>query len=565
MEDDLLDLNFKQKFKIDTSKPARYAETIEGSNNYSLNLIKVVFPYNVQDIALIKTIKSRRFLPEERCWTIPLLPENVARLQEWGFILNAELSAVLEQSKPENKVSADQLKPIEIPGLKGLLFPFQSIGVNFINRKNGRALLADEMGLGKTVQALAYLQLHPELRPVVIVTPATIKLNWQREAEAWIVGTRCEILFGTSPYPISAKSDIIIINYDILSSWLSTLQARKFQVLIMDEIHAIKSSSAKRTKAIKKLSKTIPHVIGLSGTPIINRPIEIFNALSIINSSVIPNFKEYTEKFCGAKYNGFGWDFSGATNTDELHQLLVNSFMIRRLKKDVLKDLPDKLKAFIPIELDNESIYREAEQNFIQYVRNNFGVGAAIKASNAETLTRIEGLKQLAVAGKIKECITWIEEFLESDQKLVVFTWHRATLEELFNHFKGISVKISGGMSGSSRDDAITRFQNDPKCKLFFGQIKAAGEGITLTAASNVAILELPWTPGALSQCIDRLHRIGQKDAVTAYFLLAVNTIEEKIAHLLDSKQLVLDAVLDGIHTEEESLLMALINEYKSI
>lgn len=562
MEDDLLDIHLKEKFKLDTKKPQRYAEVVLGKGSYALNVIKVTFPYNVKDITLVKTIMNRKFIAADRCWTVPFTPENIVQLKEWGFAISPELESVHEQSKPENKVSIVDMKPIDIPGLNGALFPFQSVGVNFIEQKNGRALVADEMGLGKTVQALAYLQLHPELRPAIIVCPATLKLNWLREASNWLPKPDCEILSGSAPYKTRGK--ILIINYDILYGWLAYLKLMKFQVLIMDEIHAIKNSSAKRTKAVKQLAKLIPHIIGLSGTPIINRPVEIYNSLSIINSSVIPNFKEYTKRFCGAKYNGFGWDYSGATNTDELHRLLVNSFMIRRLKKDVLKDLPDKIKAFVPIALDNEKEYRIAENNFISYLRATKGNIAAEKASNAAVLAEIEGLKQLAVEGKLKQVLEWIEDFQEdTDQKLVLFTWHRETLSFLYSRFQNISVKVEGGMSGVQRDDAVNKFQNDPKCRLFFGQIKAAGEGLTLTAASNVAILELPWTPGALSQCEDRCHRIGQKDSVTIHYLLAAGTIEEKIARLLDGKQLVLDAVLDGKKTDETSLLTALISEYQ--
>jgi len=545
------------------SKVTRYCEVIEGKGNYSSNLIKIVFPYDLNDIANVKTLLNRRFIPEQKCWTAPITPENLQKLKDWGFYLFPELESALEQSKPENAIKVSNLKPILIPGLKGDLFPFQGVGVNFVDLKKGRALIADEMGLGKTIQAIAWVQLHPELRPVVIVVPAALKLNWVREILKWTPIDPKKVLevYGQTPYYTGA-AEIIIINYDILSYWLAVLKVRGFKVLIMDEIHSIKNSATKRTKATKQLAKGIPNVIGLSGTPIENRPIEIYNALSIINASVIPNFKEYTRKFCNAHYNGYGWDFKGSSNTAELHNLLINSFMIRRLKKDVLKDLPEKIKSFVPIELDNEKEYNSAESNFISYVKATKGAAAAEKASNAAVLAEIEGLKQLAVKGSLQSAIDWIKEFLESDQKLVVFAVHKFVIDALMEAFPNISVKVDGSTSIPQRNKNVDLFQNDPNITLFVGNIKAAGVGLTLTAASNVAFLELPWTPGALVQAMDRCHRIGQFFTVNVWFLLAVNTIQEKIARLIDAKAKILDAVLDGTETPADSLLSELMKEY---
>jgi SWI/SNF-related matrix-associated actin-dependent regulator 1 of chromatin subfamily A len=315
---------------------------------------------------------------------------------------------------------------------------------------------------------------------------------------------------------------------------------------------------------VKKISKRIDHFIALSGTPIVNRPIEMFNALNIIDPTVIPNFWEYTKRYCGRKHNGFGWDFSGATNTQELHKILSESIMLRRKKQDVLTELPDKTFSLVPMELDNEKEYFAAENDFIQFIKETKGRQAAERAEGAQVLAEIEGLKQLAVKGKLTQSINWIADFLESDEKLVVFAVHKFVIDALMEAFKGKAVKIDGSVKNEDRQTAVDKFQNDDNIRLFVGNIQAAGVGITLTKASNVAFLELPWTPGALVQAEDRVHRIGQKDAVTVHYLLAAGTIEEKIARLIDSKRKILDRVLDGRRTEEESLLGELINEYKS-
>ena len=322
----------------------------------------------------------------------------------------------------------------------------------------------------------------------------------------------------------------------------------------------------KRTKATKKLARKVPHVIALTGTPIVNRPMEGFNIVQAVDKAIFPDFWKFAHTYCGAKHTGFGWDFTGATNRSELHQKLTQSIMIRRKKADVLKDLPDKLYSFVPVELENGSEYALAEGDFIRYVQNTKGREAAKKAKQAEHLVKIEGLKQLAVEGKITQAIGWIEDFLDNSNgngKLVVFAVHKKTIDRLMKKFKEVAVKVDGSVSGDKRDVAVKAFQNNEDVKLFIGNIQAAGTGLTLTAASSVAFLELPWTPGELVQAEDRCHRIGQENAVNIYYLLAEGTIEEKIAELLDSKREVLNAVLDGEEMVETKLLTDLIKSYE--
>jgi SWI/SNF-related matrix-associated actin-dependent regulator of chromatin subfamily A-like protein 1 len=344
--------------------------------------------------------------------------------------------------------------------------------------------------------------------------------------------------------------------------WVEELRKQQPQVLVLDEIHYIKSNSAQRTKATKKLAKGIPYIIGLGGTFIVNRPIEGYNALKLISPSLFPDYWAYAREYCNATYNGFGWNFNGASNVEELHRILTSTVMIRRLKKDVLQDLPDKIYSFVPMELDNEKEYEDAERDFIAFVRAEKGKAAAERASNAIAFAKTEGLRQLAVKGKLKHAIAWIRDFLEEDNKLVVFASHKFVIEALMTEFADIAVKIDGTTSMTGRQMAVEDFQHKKHVRLFIGNIKAAGVGITLTAASNVAFLELPWTPGDLVQAQDRCHRIGQKECVNIHYLLARDTIEEKIARVIDRKQVVLDAILDGKETSVDSLLQELMNQY---
>ena len=328
--------------------------------------------------------------------------------------------------------------------------------------------------------------------------------------------------------------------------------------LLVHNCHYYKNNSSKRTKAVKKIGKNIPHIIALSGTPIVNRPIEAFNAINLINPEIFPSFIDYTRRYCNAKYNGYGWDFNGASNTQELHEILSGTLMIRRLKKDVLKDLPEKLYSFVPLELSKEGKeeYTMAEDMFIDYLSENYGEEKAIKAVNAEVLVQYAELKKLAVKGCLKESIAWIRDFLDVDGKLVVFAVHKFVIEELMKEFGNVAVKIDGSVSIENRQKAIEKFQNDDSCRLFVGNIKAAGVGITLTASSNVAFLELPWTPGELRQAIDRVHRIGQKNCVNVHYLFAINTIMDKIARLIDQKQKIIDSVLDGKDIDNQDLML---------
>jgi len=332
---------------------------------------------------------------------------------------------------------------------------------------------------------------------------------------------------------------------------------------LVHNCHYIKSSKAQRTKAVKKLGKNIEHIIALTGTPIENRPIEIYNAWKLIDPVGCPNYMYYTQHFCNAHNNGFGININGASNTLELNSILTSTIMIRRKKSDVLKELPEKIRSFVPLELANKTEYREAEKDFIAFVKKEKGLEAAQRASNAESFAKIEGLKQLAVKGKLKQAIEWITDFLESDQKLVVFAIHKFVIEKLEEEFKDVCVKIDGSVSIPLRQKAVEEFQGNEKVKLFIGNIQSSGVGITLTAASNVAFLELPWSPSAAQQAEDRCHRIGQKNAVTVHFLLSQNTIEEKLAQIIDTKQVILNAVLDGQDTDQESLLTEIMKQYE--
>ncbi len=521
--------------------------------------IDVLFNYDPDLVAAVKQIPGRQFHGHEKVWSVPLVEESVPSLRAHlpGIVLGPRLSAWIEErSRPAAQV------PDTIPGLKVGLFPFQHEGVEFIEGRKGRAVVGDEMGLGKTIQALAWLQFHPELRPAIIVCPASLKLNWL--AEALKVTDERPLVISGRPRPGDSISGhrVLIINYDILGDWSDRLTALSAKVLVLDECHYIKNRKADRTKASMLLGKQIPHVLALSGTPIINRPVEFFNSLHLVDPGRFRSFWDYAHRYCGAKHNGFGWDFTGASNTAELNALLVKTCMIRRLKADVLQELPAKTRALQPMSLDPAAMktYKVASARFLEWLAsvNPEKVSAA---ERAEALTKIEALKQLALKAKLDGAVDWIGNFLDCDGKLVVFATHKETIRVLRERFPEGSVVVDGSTSLPDRDVAVRRFQSDPDCRLLIGNLKAAGVGLTLTASSNTCFVELGWTPGEHDQAEDRVHRIGQKDAVTAWYLVAPGTIDEAILAMIDKKRKVLASVLDGRAVDGHSLLSVLLTE----
>jgi SWI/SNF-related matrix-associated actin-dependent regulator 1 of chromatin subfamily A len=337
----------------------------------------------------------------------------------------------------------------------------------------------------------------------------------------------------------------------------------KPDLIVLDETQKIKNDKAIRSKAALHICSNIQHVIGLTGTPIKNRPIEIFTLIKAINKHIFPSKRTFGEKFCGLTYNGWGWDYSGATNLDELHRILCNTIMIRRKKEEVLPELPPKVRTVVPLDITNRSEYERAEDDLIAYIRSLKGDTAAAKASRAEHLVRFENLKQIAVKGKINACVEWIHDFLETENKIVTFSIHKFTREILKKDFNKEYVLLDGSVSAIDRQKAVDAFQNNEAIKVFIGDLIAAGEAITLTAASSTCFLELGWTPGDHDQAEDRVHRIGQKaDSINAYYLIARNTIEEKLCAMIDQKRQVISQAIDGKKAEDIDLLTELIKFY---
>lgn len=458
-------------------------------------------------------------------------------------------------------VAEDDLE-LELPVLGGELRPFQRAGVRYALDQR-RTFLADEQGLGKTVQALAALEAD-RAYPAVVVCPASLKLTWEREAAHWLPHRTTAVLSGRSARGwIKAEAgdaDIVILNYDIVGGHVRRLGEQGLRAAVFDESHYCKEPRAKRTKACLALASHVHEDglrLALTGTPILNRPKELVSQLRLIGR--LDDFGS------GAAMTR---RFKGADALERLHWHLRSHCYVRRLKVDVLPQLPPKRQVAVPVELNNEAEYRLAERNVVDWLRTQpldlrtlqTKVAAALRN---ERLVQLNKLRQLAGRGKLDAAIAWLEDFVASGEPLVVFADHVELQHALVDRFGDQAVHVLGADDTAARDAAVTAFQDPDGPQVIVCSLRAAGQGLTLTRASNVAFLELDWTPARLAQAEDRCHRIGQGNAVTAWYLLAANTIDDTMAELLEQKRGVIGAVTDGHQVEGGSMIDAVVEDLR--
>lgn len=440
-----------------------------------------------------------------------------------------------------------------IPGAE--LMPFQIAGIEYaLDRR--RTFIADEQGLGKTVQALFTIE-AADAFPVVVLTPASLKLNWERESHRWLPHRSTCVISGRGKQQ-SIDGDILILNYEVVEAHREALAALHPGALILDESHYCKSPTAKRTKSVQALADALDETalrLALTGTPLVNRPKELVSQLRILG--------RLTEFGSGA---GFERRFGSVEERERLHWHLRRTCYLRRLKRDVLPQLPDKQRAVVPVELSNDQEYRRAEKAFMDWLTDQFSGSDQLDqkltaAVRGKALVKIGTLRKLAGKGKVATSVSWIDDFLASGEKLVVFAQHVDVQHALADHFPD-AVHILGSDGPAERDAAVQRFQNDPETLLCVCSLRVAAHGLTLTAAANVAFVELGWTPAEHDQAEDRCHRIGQEDSVTAWYLLAANTIDDRIAALIESKRAIVGSVTDGGAGADLPAIDAILADY---
>lgn len=409
--------------------------------------------------------------------------------------------------------------------------------------------------------------------PLLVLCPATLKYNWRREVESTIPDVTISVFEKSADW----SSDVVIINYDMVSKdeIKQKILARKWGMLVCDEAHMLKNSKAQRTKAVMEIKEVCERVMLLTGTPIMNRPEELISLLKIIGKlqSHFGGYSKFIWRYCSPSNKVIRGKkvvvLDGASNLDELHRTLRNGCMIRRLKQDVLTELPAKTRSVIPVKIDNRKEYDKAEEDIVHYVaeiaakdkaflesikdlpeeeqeaqKRAFANDKAQRAARAEILVKINHLRQIAAKGKLSTIKAWVEDFMESGEKLLLFGYYKSVVETFGAAFNADI--IYGETELKARDKAVQKFQNDSETKILVLNMMSGGVGLTLTAASNVAFAELGWRPGDLQQAEDRVHRISQNYPCTAWYFLDFDTIDSYLWNMVLSKQNVADQALDG-------------------
>ena len=483
-----------------------------------------------------------------------------------GTVVDGPAQPVLAKLRAEHDEAAEVIRrsrategePIAAVAerLGGTLEPFQWAGVRYALQAR-RCFVADEQGLGKTVEALAALEADDAF-PAVVVCPASLKLNWEREAAKWLPHRSTALLQGKGG--ALAAADITNLNYEIVAAHREALVRRRPQALVLDESHLAKNPRAKRTQAVRRLAAALPEDalrLALTGTPVLNHAEELISQLRVLGR--LEDFGS------GAR---FARQFQGPLLEERLHWHLRRTCFVRRLKKEVLPQLPAKRQVVVPVALDNDQEYRLAEEDVIAWLREQpldlSELDAKIaRVLRAERLAQLTTLQRLAAKGKLHAALAWIHDFLASGEPLVVFGRHVEIQEAVIERFPD-AVHLMGRDAVPAREATVRAFQDGSGPQLLVAATRVAAQGFTLTRASNVAFLELEWTPAMHDQAEDRLHRIGQRDAVTAWYLLAAGTIDETMAELVARKRGIVGAVTDGRRLDGDGLIDELVKDLRA-
>jgi len=430
--------------------------------------------------------------------------------------------------------------------------PFQAEDLIELDRFRGRALISYDMGLGKTFMGLTWAE-RKNAYPMLVICPAAVKLNWVVESKQF-QGISPSVCNGQKPPEIGFDMEhmpkIVIINMDILSYWKQWLLRVPWKLIVVDEGQNFRNPGSKRTEALRIVCRPVPHILILSGTPIEKSAADLFPVLNILWPREFPSYMPFAKTYAYQRVQNGQLQVGGGRNLIQLHTRVKTLGMVRRKKSEVLKDLPDKDWVTIPCELLDYKEYERATTDFVGWLKDN-GKERSIK--NA-ALTRANHLLMLIAKLKLKSVVTWVNQFMEqTDEKLVLFATHLAAIDVLERRINCKKVKVDGSVTGDARQGAIQQFRTDPETRLFIGS-RAAGTGINglQDACCNVGVIEFPWTPAALTQWVDRTHRIGQTRKVTANMFVAVGTVEEDLIKLLLSRQKIAATVLDGQMLQED-------------
>ncbi|KAH7428525.1 hypothetical protein KP509_09G005400 [Ceratopteris richardii] len=541
--------------------------------------IAAKFEYEQRLVAAFKSIPGAEWRPRERVWLFPLssLDEAEKILSNVdNMIVNIEhleplVRRALEVSlaMPDLRESYDRI-PIEV---EKRLLPFQRDGVKFALQHGGRALIADEMGLGKTLQAIAFTTCVSDDWPVLVIAPSSLRLHWATMINQWlkihpaeisVVMSQCSgsnkegfnIVQSTGSKVVRLDGLFNIVSYELVSKLQNEIAEVDFQVIIADEAHYMKNAQAKRTLACVPLLQRSKYSLLLTGTPALSRPIELYKQLEALQPKVYRSVHEYGKRYCMGGHFGV---YQGASNREELHGLMKTTIMIRRLKKEVLSELPLKRRQQIFLSLDEKGVRQmRALFNELEVVKREIKCSKSQEEADKLRYTERQLISKIYTESaevKLPAVQDYLSTVIEADCKFLVFAHHKSLMDgiEQFLVKKKVQyIRIDGSTEASLRQGLVNKFQQTENVKAALLGIRAAGIGLSFTAASTVIFAEMSWTPGELVQAEDRAHRIGQVSSVNVYYLHAHDTVDdliwESVQHKLENVGQVLDGREDALH-----------------
>lgn len=537
------------------------------------------FNYKTSIIERVRQIPGRRFDGARKVWIVPTrsrvdLERMIYQIQQFENI-----NWVSGTTKKEEDIAYDvpELPDLTIPhSLKIQPYPYQLKGIaRGLELK--RFMNCDEPGLGKTLQSIATINLANAF-PCLVICPSSLKINWQRE---WEKFTDKKAMVLTDKvrdtwtfFYQTGMHQVFIVNYESLKKYfvqrikkaegwtLRDVEFRNsinlFKSVIIDESHRCKSASTQQAKFCKGICTGKEWVIELTGTPVVNRPKDLIPQLAILNRmDDFGGYKPFVNRYCSGQRE--------ASNLKELNFNLWKYCMFRREKSLVLTDLPDKIRQVNTCEITNRKEYMDAERDLIMYLQKYKDADdeKIEKALRGEVMVRINILRQISARGKVRDVIEFVKDFRENGKKIILFCSLHEVVDQLKRYFP-TAVSVTGRDSQDEKQRAVDAFQNNPKADIIICSIKAAGVGLTLTASSNVAFVEFPWTYADCCQCEDRAHRIGQKDSVTCYYFLGRRTIDEKVYRIIQEKKNIANAVTGSTEDIEENIVDMVVRIFDS-
>ena len=497
-----------------------------------------------------------------------IIPDSIESVKQIKLIMDRYPLEILSKSAWQRKIVKTYTPKPTLPPIKynlnrakageqfrGKLLNFQKEGLDFLLKSSGNALLADEMGLGKTVQTLSYVATEKQTFPVLVVAPLVTLNNWEREISKFMKkksrnGRIIESESSTSTIIRTGKSkelpvtDFYIINYELLYKRLSDLSKLNLKTIVCDEVHNLRSKTTQKYKAVKKLAAlpSLSYRIGLSGTPIFNRGSEIWPIVDILRPGLLGSFKEFCEYFCYVNEKGKAIVLENKRAS--LRNELQKHVMLRRKKSDVLKELKDKVRYKEVIDADTDYYFNELGKIWTKLEAEQKDAETAFDKS-ASYQRAIQSERQIAGVAKLPHVINFVKNIMEIEESVVVFCHHKVIHKLLHESLEEFSpVSIIGGQTDKTRQEQIDKFQKG-ESKLIIAGLRAGNVGINLTRAKYVIFAELDWSPAIHRQAEDRLHRIGQKNTVFAYYLIGNGTLDDHVANILVDKSYEIDSIMD--------------------